>query len=166
MKLQLTILQEHVENLDFAPLQISSLSPRVLRDQLREANKIFSTLIEKIVGREKAEQATFLLQHLKRLYREKTHLSFVMKDLEALPDYGTLTKDERKRYHRRLYRNFDELLQKMSGSSEEETHRSFLSARFAAMHQSKVNFKPLVEQASWRNINLMIKKLAPTEPTP
>ena len=69
MKLQLNLLQAQVENLDFLPLLISSLSPRVLRDHLMEANNIISTLIEKVVGRERVGQATFLLQQLGYLKR-------------------------------------------------------------------------------------------------
>ena len=94
------------------------------------------------------DQAAYLLWNIKKLFKGTSYLNFIFADFESLKDYSTLSKAERKNYGRYGYKIFDQVLAKMSGSDNQETHRKFLEARYNALHSSKQNFVPLIEEPS------------------
>ena len=51
-----------------SPFNISNLNPRQRRDKLNPANTTMAYLLEKTVGSRKEDQATWLLDYLKRLF--------------------------------------------------------------------------------------------------
>ena len=62
------------------PLNISNLNHRQRRDKLNPANTTMAYLLEKTVGSRKEDQATWLLDYLKRLFPKGGHLKQVIED--------------------------------------------------------------------------------------
>ena len=82
------------------PLNISDLNPRQRRDKLNPANTTMAYLLEKTVGSRKEDQATWLLDYLKRLFPKGGHLKQVVEDFQTLDDFSILSKSKRKTYWR------------------------------------------------------------------
>ena len=139
--------------------RFSELSARSRRDRLMKANVTFIALLEKVVGTQKKQQVRFLLWHLKRLQPRGAHVHAVLNDFNKLEDYSTLTRAKRK-HQKRNYKIFDMTLAQISGSDDQETHRSFLNSRFNAIHSEKQDYKPLCELPSWKQARCLIEKLS------
>ena len=117
--------------------------------------------LTKIVGGDKANQAAFLQQHLRRLYPRGTHLTGVIDEFHLLPDYSTLDKKRRYNFGRQQYKCFDKLLEKLNGTTNPSTQRKFINSRFKHIHNEF-----LIKAPSWRQVITMIKQLTPENPTP
>ena len=111
-------------------------------------NATIDTILDKAVGSEKTEHAVFLLYQLKRVLPQSGHLKLVANHLEKAKNYDEITDSQKKNYRKRLYPIFDTFLVKISGSSEIETQRKFLSSRFQSIHGEKQSYEPLSTQAS------------------
>ena len=134
---------QSVDSLIVESLQHSTLNERERRDSFKEAHSVISAFLGKIVGSSKIDQVSFLLQHVKRLLPRGGHIKGVAEDLKSMKDFSTLSKNERKSYGRNVYKYFDIMIKKVSGSNDPATHRNFLSSRFMSMHK-----KELIQQPS------------------
>ena len=133
---------QSVDSLEVEAFPHSTLNERERRDSFREAHKVISALLGKIVGSSKVDKVNFLLQHVKRLFPKGGHLKCVVDDLKSLKDYSTLRKNERKTYGRNFYKTFDVMIKKISGSNTHAVHIAFLSSRFMSMHKRELIQQP------------------------
>ena len=92
--------------------------------------------------------------------------SFVVGEFDKLEDYFKADRTKRQINGRNNYKIFDEVLKKVSGSEDPETHRNFLDARFTSINQKKPRFKPLIEKPSWKTFSLMIDEVIPKKKSP
>ena len=132
-------------------------------------------LLEKTVGSRKEDQATWLLDYLKRLFPKGGHLKKVIEDFQPLDDFSTLSKSKRKTYRRSHYKIFHTIVEKMSGSNTMDVQKRFLSARFSAMHMPRQQIQQAPEEIiiqpclfkhdSWANVLSMINSLQNNAPS-
>ena len=133
---------QSVDSLQVEAFPHSTLNERERRDSFREAHTVISNFLGKIVGSSKVDQASFLLQHVKRLFPKGGHIKYVVDDFKSLKDYSTLDKNERKTYSRNYYKTFDVMIKKVSGSNTPAVHKAFLSSRFMSMHKRSLIQQP------------------------
>lgn len=156
---ELMEVQKKVDDILAPFVKFSALGSRKRRNLLKTANEVFSSFLGKLVGPDKADQAGYLLMHLKRVHQKGGHMTMVLDDLDRFPDYSALSTTKRKYLKKTAYKLFDKTLSKISGSDDQDTHRKFLNARYYAIHHASENFKPLTEEASWMDVKASIERL-------
>ena len=161
-----------VENLEQLE-DYSTMSQAKRKCNGRTYYKTFDKMLSKICGSSEPEkQRKFLnerfnaLHHDKRDYKplcpEPTwkHVRDVVEGLALVGDYSTLTHAKRKSNGRSCYKTFDKMLSKACGSSDAETHRMFLNARFNSMHHQQRGYTPLCPEPSWKLVRTLTNSLS------
>ena len=151
-ELEFDKLYQVVDELRSTPFRFSIMSRRQRLDNVQSANRVMTRFLEKTVGEAKEDKFSFLLYHLKLIHPRGSHISEILKDFKPLKDFSTLTQSERLTNGRGSYKSFDLALQKFSGSDSPHVQRNFLNNRYQSIHQLRDDYKPLVEQPSWRSI--------------
>ena len=137
-----------VVDLKEAPIGFSRLSHRDLQRKLQPANEVLELFLDKVIGDDVEDKARYLLLLIKKLFPRGKWKNFIVNEFDNLEDYSALDRNKKKTYGRQKYKVFDEVLKKVSGSEDPETHRQFMSARFLCIHQEHQNFRPLVAKPS------------------
>jgi len=144
---KLSRLEAVVNELEEEKLSFSNASMRQKNDHWKKESEVLESYLGTIVGRGSRDKAGFLLYHLRSLYPSRSHISICVDDFKEMTNFSTMSKDGRKS-RAPTYRGFDNLFSKMSGSSDQEVHRKFLDARFAAIHQMEEDYKPMFPASS------------------
>ena len=132
-------------------LRFSTASTRVKHDHWKKENEIFKSFVGKVAGSEIEDQAAFLLYHLKNMYPHRSFISVCVDSFSGMKDYSTLSKGARKS-RSKIYKAFDELLAKMSGTLDQMTQKKFLNARFTEIHHQDEEYEELIPIPSWRGV--------------
>ena len=140
-------------------LRFSELRPRRRNAVFNVVNDTVDVLLDKAVGSEKTEQASFLIYQLKRVLPQTRYLQSIANEFKIARRYDETSQSQRKSYGRHLYPIFDTFLEKISGSSEIENQRKFLQSRFQHIHSGKRSYEPLCVQASWSTVHSMLNSL-------
>ena len=127
-------LETIIGELKIDDARFSSASTRAKHDHWKKENKIFTSFVGKVVGSEIEDQAAFLLYHLKNMFPRRGYISACVDSFSTRHDYSTLSKEARKS-RSKIYKAFDELLAKMSGTLDQMTQKKFLNARFTEINR-------------------------------
>ena len=135
-----------VNELKESPVGFSELSHRKRKDILKPANEVLDLFLDKVIGDDVRDQGRYLLSMIKRLFPRGKYKEFIVNEFESLEDYSSLDRKKRQIYGRHSYKVFDEILKKVSGSEDPETHRQFMSARFRCIHKNQASYEPLIKE--------------------
>ena len=156
---KLARLEAMMDELKQEEEKFSTASTRGKHDHWKKENKLLTSFMEKVVGSQIEDQSAFLMYHLEKLYPRQSFITVCVNSFSTMKDYSTLSKGARKS-RSNIYKAFDELLVKMSGTRDQTIQKNFLNARFREIHHQDEEYEDLVPIPSWSAVMGNITSLA------